>query len=56
VADPVARYLTDEQRRDLVDNLRKEMLEASDNLDFERAAELRDSIQQLEEPIGGDEG
>ncbi len=56
VADPVARYLTDEQRQDLVENLRKEMLEASDNLDFERAAELRDSIHQLEEPIGSDEG
>jgi excinuclease ABC subunit B len=48
VADPVARYLTGEQRKDLIKNLRKEMLEASDNLDFERAAELRDSIRQLE--------
>ncbi len=48
VADPVARYLTDEQRQDLIANLRKEMLEASDSLDFERAAELRDSIHQLE--------
>ncbi|MDX1430658.1 MAG: UvrB/UvrC motif-containing protein, partial [Rhodothermales bacterium] len=48
VADPVARYLTDDQKRDLVANLRAEMLEASENLEFERAAELRDSITQLE--------
>ena len=48
VADPVARYLTPEQRRDLVANLRAEMLEASENLEFERAAELRDAVQQLE--------
>jgi excinuclease ABC subunit B len=48
VADPVARYLTHEQKRDLIANLRAEMLEASDKLEFERAAELRDSIAQLE--------
>ncbi len=48
VADPVAKYLTDDQKRDLIANLKKEMLEASENLEFERAAELRDSIAQLE--------
>lgn len=48
VADPVAKYLTAEQRTDLIANLKAEMMEASENLDFERAAELRDSIKQLE--------
>lgn len=48
VADPLAKYLTQEQRDDLIGNLRKEMKEASSKLDFERAAELRDSIAQLE--------
>ncbi len=48
IADPVARYLTEDQKRDLIANLRREMLEASENLEFERAAELRDSISQLE--------
>jgi excinuclease ABC subunit B len=47
-ADPVVKYLTTEQRRDLVEQLRKEMMEASKNLEFERAAELRDSIAQIE--------
>ena len=48
VADPVAKYLTADQRKDLISNLKAEMMEASENLDFERAAELRDSIRQLE--------
>ncbi|GIV57798.1 MAG: hypothetical protein KatS3mg042_0711 [Rhodothermaceae bacterium] len=48
VADPLTRYLTDDQKRDLIEQLRREMLEAAENLEFERAAELRDSIAQLE--------
>ena len=48
VVDPVAHLLSPEQRRDLIENLRKEMMEASESLNFERAAELRDSIRQLE--------
>jgi len=48
VADPVAKYLTDDQKRDLIANLRSEMFEASEKLEFERAAELRDSISQLQ--------
>jgi excinuclease ABC subunit B len=48
VADPVVRYLTDDQKRDLVAQMRSEMIGAAEKLDFERAAELRDSIAQLE--------
>src|SRR5690606_3647747 len=44
IVDPVAKFLSPDQRRDLIENQRKEMLEASDAMDFERAAELRDSI------------
>jgi len=53
VADPIVKYLTDDQKRDLVAQLRTEMLEAAENLDFERAAELRDSIGQLETDLKG---
>jgi len=53
VADPVLKYLTDDQKRDLVAQMRTEMLEAAENLDFERAAELRDSIGQLEADLKG---
>ncbi len=50
-ADPVVKYLTNDQKRDLIAQLRKEMAEASANLKFERAAELRDSIAQMEAAI-----
>lgn len=48
VADPVVKYLTDDQKRDLLKQLRREMQEASAKLEFERAAEIRDSIEQIE--------
>ncbi|MDX1531211.1 MAG: excinuclease ABC subunit UvrB, partial [Rhodothermales bacterium] len=48
VADPVVKYLTDDQKRDLVAQLQGEMLKAAENLEFEKAAELRDSIAQIE--------
>jgi len=51
VADPVVKYLTDDQKRDLIAQLRREMLEAAENLEFERAAELRDSIAQIESEL-----
>ena len=48
VAETVVRYLSAEQRKDLIDELRSEMIRASKDLEFERAAELRDEIQKLE--------
>ncbi len=51
VADPVVKFLTADQKRDLVAQLRREMNEAAANLEFERAAELRDSIAQIEAEI-----
>ncbi len=48
VAETVIRYLTPEQRKDLVEELRAEMLRASKDLEFERAANLRDEIAKLE--------
>jgi excinuclease ABC subunit B len=51
VADPVVKYLSDDQKRDLLEQMRTEMEEAAENLDFERAAELRDSIEELEEQL-----
>ena len=52
VADPVVEYLSEDQKEDLVDQMREEMEEAAENLEFERAAELRDSIEELEEELG----
>jgi excinuclease ABC subunit B len=53
VADPVVEYMSDDQKRDLVEQMREEMEEAAENLEFERAAELRDSIEELEEDLEG---
>ena len=48
VADPVVEYLSNDQKRDLIAQMTEEMEEAAENLEFERAAELRDSIEELE--------
>jgi excinuclease ABC subunit B len=47
VADPIIKYLTDDQKGDLIKQMQVEMDEAAIDLKFERAAELRDSIAQL---------
>jgi excinuclease UvrABC helicase subunit UvrB len=33
--------------------MRKEMLEAAENLEFEKAAKLRDEVQKLEKELEG---
>ena len=48
VAESVIRYLTADQKKDLVEELRTEMIRASKDLEFERAAQLRDEISKLE--------
>ncbi len=47
-AEPLVKYMTKEQREELTEQLFIEMKEAARQLDFERAAELRDEIQRLE--------
>ena len=39
-----------------LDMMRKEMLEASDDLQFEKAAKLRDEIKKLDQEIKKDRG
>nr|WP_072716021.1 excinuclease ABC subunit UvrB [Rhodothermus profundi] len=51
VVDPVLKDLTPAQKRELIEQLRREMLEAAENLEFERAAELRDTILALEREL-----
>ncbi len=50
-ADPLVKYLTTDQKRDLVVQMQREMVEAAESLQFERAAELRDAVGQLEKQI-----
>lgn len=48
ITDPVQNKINKEQRKELIDQLRKEMVNAAKDLEFERAAELRDEITRLE--------
>lgn len=48
VAENVAKYLTPAQKKDLLEELRTEMTRAAKDLEFERAAELRDEIEKIE--------
>jgi excinuclease ABC subunit B len=51
VAESIFRYMTNEQRKDLLEELRTEMRKAAKDLEFERAAELRDEITRIEKMI-----
>ena len=46
--DDVVANLTPEERRTLIEEMRKAMNEAAKELDFEQAARLRDRIHELE--------
>lgn len=51
-AEPIVKFLTDKQKGELIEQLFLEMKEAARNLDFERAAEIRDEIAKLKESNG----
>jgi excinuclease ABC subunit B len=51
VAEPVIKYMTKEQRQDLIDQMTEEMLTAAKDLEFEKAAYLRDEIEKLKKLI-----
>lgn len=49
LTEPAKSILSPDERRDFINNLRKQMIEAAKDLEFERAAEIRDEIERLEE-------
>ncbi len=51
VADPVIKYMTKEQKADLIEQMKLEMKKAAMDLEFERAAFLRDEIERLEKML-----
>ncbi len=51
VAEPVLKYMDNDQKRDLIEQLRDQMHEAAKDLEFEKAASLRDEIAKLEKMI-----
>jgi excinuclease ABC subunit B len=51
VAEPVLKYMNTEQKQDLVDQLTDQMHQAAKDLEFEKAASLRDEINNLKKMI-----
>lgn len=51
VAEPVIKYMTQDQRKELIEQMRDEMRIAAKDLEFEKAASLRDEISKLEKMI-----
>lgn len=51
VAEPVLKYMDNDQKKDLIDQLRDQMHEAAKDLEFEKAALLRDEIVKLEKMV-----
>ncbi|HVN47327.1 MAG TPA: excinuclease ABC subunit UvrB [Bacteroidota bacterium] len=47
VAESVAKYLTADQKKDFIEELQAEMQRAARDLEFERAAELRNEIEKI---------
>jgi excinuclease ABC subunit B len=52
VAEPVLKYMNKEQKEDLIDQLVEEMHKAAKDLEFEKAANLRDEIHKLKKMVG----
>ena len=51
VAEPVIKYMTQDQRKELIEQMRDEMHTAAKDLEFEKAASLRDEIAKLEKMV-----
>jgi excinuclease ABC subunit B len=57
VSEKEAAYLSEKDLRDMIRDLRKEMKKAAENLEFEKAAQIRDRLRELsgiEVELGGD--
>lgn len=51
VAEPVLKYMNSDQKQDLVEQLTEQMHQAAKDLEFEKAASLRDEINRLKKMI-----
>jgi excinuclease ABC subunit B len=51
VAEPVIKYMSNDQKKDLIEQLTEQMYQAAKDLEFERAASIRDEIGQIKKTI-----
>lgn len=51
VAEPVIKYMSNDQKKDLIEQLTEQMYQAAKDLEFEKAASIRDEINQLKKLV-----
>lgn len=51
VAEPIIKYMSADQKNDLIAQMTEEMYTAAKDLEFERAASLRDEIEKIKKQI-----
>ncbi|RPI71562.1 MAG: excinuclease ABC subunit UvrB [Ignavibacteriales bacterium] len=51
VAEPVLKYMSHDQKTDLIEQLTEQMHQAAKDLEFERAASLRDEVNRLKKMV-----
>lgn len=51
VAEPVIKFMTNDQKKDLIEQLTEQMYQAAKDLEFERAASIRDEISRLKKLV-----
>jgi excinuclease ABC subunit B len=51
VAEPILKYMNNDQKKDLIEELTDQMKQSAKDLEFERAAALRDEINRLKKLI-----
>lgn len=51
VAEPILKYMDNEQKQDLIDQITIQMKEAAKDFEFEKAASLRDEIDRLKKTL-----
>lgn len=51
ISEPIVKYMSNEQKADLIEQLTTEMHNAAKDLEFERAARLRDEIERLKKQL-----
>ena len=51
VAEPILKYMSKDQKQDLIEQLTEQMHQAAKDLEFERAAALRDEIKRLKKMV-----
>lgn len=50
--EEVIEKMTDEEKQSMIEQMTTEMMDAAENMEFEKAAYLRDEIRRLQDALG----